>query len=119
MSVKESVSNKIVYGLDIGVASVGWAVMDETHIIDLGVRCFDKAETAKEGEPLNLTRRIARLARRRLRRRAWRLTKLAKLLKKEGLIASVEVLKQPPHKGFLTPNIWQLRVAALDKLFRC
>ena len=26
-----------VFGLDIGIASVGWAVLDERHIIDLGV----------------------------------------------------------------------------------
>ena len=115
MSVKESTSNRVVYGLDIGVASVGWAVIDEAHIIDLGVRCFDKAETAKEGEPLNLTRRTARLARRRLRRRAWRLTKLAKLLKRKNLIEDIAVMKSPPTKGFYTPNLWQLRVEALDK----
>ena len=71
-----------VFGLDIGIASVGWAVLDEQRIIDLGVRCFDKAETAKEGDPLNLTRRQARLLRRRLYRRAWRLTQLARLLRR-------------------------------------
>ena len=69
-------------GLDIGVASVGWCALGENHIIDLGVRTFDKAETAKEGYSLNLVRRTARLMRRRLRRRAWRLTKLARLLKR-------------------------------------
>ncbi|MDD5247693.1 MAG: hypothetical protein PHY45_01825 [Rhodocyclaceae bacterium] len=66
-------------GLDIGIASVGWCVLGESRIIDLGVRAFDKAETAKEGDSLNLVRRSARLMRRRLRRRAWRLTKLARL----------------------------------------
>lgn len=60
-------------GLDIGIASVGWCAFGETHILDLGVRAFDKAETAKEGESLNLARRSARLMRRRLFRRAWRL----------------------------------------------
>jgi CRISPR/Cas system Type II protein with McrA/HNH and RuvC-like nuclease domain len=73
-------------GLDIGIASVGWCVLGENRIIDLGVRCFDKAETAKEGDSLNLVRRSARLMRRRLRRRAWRLTKLARLLKRHGVI---------------------------------
>ena len=69
-------------GLDIGIASVGWCVLGKKRIIDLGVRCFDKAETAKEGDPLNLTRRQARLLRRRLYRRAWRLTQLARLFKR-------------------------------------
>ncbi len=105
----------LTIGLDIGIASVGWAVLGETRIIDLGVRCFDKAETADRGESLNLARRSARLLRRRLRRRAWRLTKLARLLKREGLIAEVSVLKQPPSSGFKTPDLWKLRTEALDR----
>ena len=107
---------QLTFGFDIGIASVGWAVLNETRIMDLGVRAFDKAETAKEGEPLNLARRMARLLRRRLRRRAWRLTKLARLLKKAELINDVNTLKQPPAKGFATPNLWQLRVEASDRL---
>ena len=106
---------ELTFGFDIGIASVGWAVLNEKRIVDLGVRAFDKAETAKEGESLNLTRRTARLLRRRLRRRAWRLTKLARLLKKTGLINDVNILKQPPVKGFVTPSLWQLRVEALDR----
>ncbi len=106
----------LTFGLDIGIASVGWAVLGENRIVDLGVRCFDKAETAKEGESLNLARRTARLMRRRLRRRAWRLTKLARLLKREGLIADTNLFKQPPAKGQQITSAWQLRVAGLDRL---
>lgn len=100
------------FGLDIGIASVGWAVISDNRIIDLGVRAFDKAETAKEGESLNLQRRTARLLRRRLWRRAWRLTKLSRLLKRHGLIESAELLKSQP--GF-TNSTWTLRVAGLDR----
>ncbi len=114
MQSKKNFGN-LTFGFDIGIASVGWAVLNDKRIVDLGVRCFDKAETAKEGESLNLGRRTARLMRRRLRRRAWRLTKLARLLKREGLIHDVNVLKQPPAKGFATPNVWQLRVDALNR----
>lgn len=45
-------------GLDIGIASIGWAVLgnDEdgtpNRIIDLGVRIFDKAEVENTGESL-------------------------------------------------------------------
>jgi CRISPR-associated endonuclease Csn1 len=99
-------------GLDIGIASVGWCVLGETHIIDLGVRAFDKAETAKEGESLNLARRSARLMRRRLFRRAWRLKKLARLLKGEGLIADTKLFK--PEQPF-SNSLWQLRVDGLDR----
>ena len=102
-----------VFGLDIGIASVGWAVMDAQRIVDLGVRCFDKAETAKEGDPLNLTRRQARLMRRRLYRRAWRLTQLARLLKREGLIADAKLFVQSPS---FTDSAWELRRQGLDRL---
>lgn len=101
-----------IFGLDIGIASVGWCVLGESRIIDLGVRCFDKAETAKEGDSLNLVRRMARLMRRRLRRRAWRLTKLARLLKREGLIDDAHLFqKQQPF----SESLWQLRVAGLSR----
>jgi CRISPR-associated endonuclease Csn1 len=99
-------------GLDIGIASVGWCVLGTERIIDLGVRAFDKAETAKEGDSLNLVRRTARLMRRRLRRRAWRLTKLARLLKHEGLIDDARLFQrgQAFHE-----SPWRLRVSALDR----
>lgn len=100
----------LVFGFDIGIASVGWCVLSDTRIVDLGVRCFDKAETDKDGEPLNLARRIARLMRRRLRRRAWRMTKLARLLKREGLIAHIDEVRSPAP---VSP--WRLRVEGLDR----
>lgn len=111
MAIKHEMG-PLTFGFDIGIASVGWAVLAETRIVDLGVRAFDKAETAKEGESLNLARRSARLMRRRLRRRAWRLTKLARLLKREGLI------DQTNKFHGLTATLvspWELRVEALDR----
>ena len=114
--MKYKLNEELSFGIDVGIASVGWAVIAKNRIINVGVRCFDKAEVAKTGESLNLARRSARLLRRRLRRRAWRLTKLARLLKREGLIADVNVLKQQPSKGFITPHLWSLRVEGLDRL---
>ena len=117
--------SQYVLGLDIGIASVGWAVLDELRIIDLGVRCFDKAETAKEGDPLNLIRRQARLLRRRLYRRAWRLTQLARLLKREGLITNAKLFAQSPTFSEPDPtdpkkqrlvSAWELRCQGLDRL---
>ncbi|OGT15264.1 MAG: type II CRISPR RNA-guided endonuclease Cas9 [Gallionellales bacterium RIFCSPHIGHO2_02_FULL_57_16] len=116
MTSKQENLGALTFGLDIGIASVGWAVLGENRIIDLGVRCFDKAETAKEGESLNLARRTARLLRRRLRRRAWRLTKLARLLKREGVIADANLFKLKIEKNAPVPkSAWQLRVDALDR----
>jgi CRISPR-associated endonuclease Csn1 len=102
----------LTFGFDIGMASVGWAVLNATQIVDLGVRCFDKAETAKEGESLNLTRRMARLTRNRLCQRAWRLTKIVRVLKKMELIADKETLYAPRPD---LDNPWVLRVNGLDR----
>ena len=115
--------NPYIFGLDIGIASVGWSVLDDKRIVNLGVRCFDKAETAKEGDPLNLTRRQSRLLRRRLYRRAWRLTKLARLLKREGLIDDARLFSKSPSfnetdstgKPFVA-GAWELRCEGLDRL---
>ncbi len=98
-------------GLDIGMASVGAALLASDHIIALHVRTFDKAETAKEGESLNKIRRDARLMRRRIRRRAFRLLRLRRLFKRIGLVHSHEtsVFALPES----TP--WQLRAEGLDR----
>lgn len=103
----------LTFGFDIGIASVGWAVLGPDRIVALGVRAFDKAETAKEGESLNKARRDARLMRRRLRRRAWRLTKLARLMKRHGLIDDVRLF-HPQHP--FASSLWRLRVEGLDRL---
>jgi len=120
MTSKRKISEPFSVGLDIGIASVGWAILAEDRVIDLGVRCFNKAETAEKGESLNLARRTARLTRRRLRRRAWRLTKLARLLKREGLIPDSEFFKKQtpitPTTGKEPINLWTLRVEALDRI---
>ena len=103
----------MTFGLDIGIASVGWAVLSNARIVALGVRAFDKAETPDKGESLNLARRSARLTRRRLRRRAWRLTKLGRVLKREGLITDAALFKAQPS---FTDSAWALRVEGLDRL---
>lgn len=101
-----------IFGLDIGIASVGWAVISDTRIIDLGVRCFERAETT-DGESLNAQRRIARLTRRRLFHRAWRLKQLGRLLKREGLIDDGRLFARSP--GF-ADSAWSLRSQGLDRL---
>lgn len=68
-------------GLDIGITSVGWAVinLDLNRIEDLGVRIFNAAEN-KDGSSLALPRRIARGRRRLLRRRVYRLKRVRRLI---------------------------------------
>lgn len=106
-------SQHLIFGLDIGIASVGWAVIASNHIVGLGVRAFDKAETSDKGESLNLARRAARLTRHRLFNRKWRLTKLARLFKRLGLINETDFFKKQP---VFKESSWQLRVEALNRL---
>jgi CRISPR-associated endonuclease Csn1 len=110
MGVKQEVSYTL--GLDIGIASVGWCLLGTNSIIALGVRTFDCAESEK-GESLNLTRREKRTARKRLRRRAYRLLRTRRLFKLEGLLSceDADVLC-----GERTETPWHLRVKGLDSL---
>ena len=102
-----------ILGLDIGIGSVGWALIEDgKRIIDLGVRTFSKAETAKEGKSLNLIRRESRLSRRRIYRRADRLKKLLNFLIQQGLISKKEDIHLNPN----SENPWFLRSTAVNNL---
>ena len=106
-------------GLDIGIASVGWAVLENNskdepvHIMDLGVRIFDTAEDPQTGDSLASPRRNARTMRRRLRRRRHRLDRIKQLLEREGLIRIDEFMKR--YESADLPDVYQLRCEALDR----
>lgn len=106
-------------GLDIGIASVGWAVVDLDYdenpmgIIRMGSRIFDAAENLMDGASLALPRREARSARRRLRRHRHRLERIKNLFVNEHLIT--EDALNNLFSGKLK-DIYQLRTEALDKL---
>ena len=109
-----------ILGLDIGIASVGWAMVEiddkenPVRLIDLGVRVFERAEVPKTGDSLAAARRLARSVRRLTRRRAHRLLRARRLLKHEGVLKPEDF----DENGFikLLPNTpWQLRAAALDR----
>jgi len=116
----KEISRQYVLGLDIGIASTGWAVLNSDDgstvdgIIDLGVRTFERGETAKEGESLNLARRLARGTRRRLRRRAHRMLRLKRLLLREGMIKHDQLDTSGNIKFSADP--WRLRSDGLDRL---
>ncbi len=107
-------------GLDIGITSVGWAVLENDvkgepkRIADLGVRIFDKAENPKDGSALAAPRRNARGARRRLRRRQHRLERVKQLFEREGLIRTEDFIKRYQSKNL--PDVYQLRYEALDRV---
>lgn len=105
-------------GLDIGIASVGWAVVElnreerPVRIIKMGSRIFDAAEQPKTGEPLAAPRRIARSMRRRLRRHRHRLDRIKHLLIEDQIISQDEL--DNLYIGQLD-DIYALRTKALDK----
>lgn len=74
---------KLVLGLDMGITSVGWGIIDKDsgEIVDKGVRIF-KEGTAEE----NAKRRDKRSSRRLKRRKQQRIIELKRLLKKEGIL---------------------------------
>ena len=109
-----------ILGLDIGIASVGWAMIEideeenPIRLINLGVRIFERAEVPKTGDSLAMTRRLARSVRRLTRRRAHRLLRTRRLLKREGVLQAADFDENGLIKSL--PNTpWQLRAAALDR----
>ena len=83
---------KYVLGLDIGISSVGWALVniDESgnpvKIKDVGVRIFTPGENVKTGESKAEARRLKRGTRRVIRRRTFRLDCIRMLLSNYGFL---------------------------------
>lgn len=89
-------NNKKYYlGLDLGISSVGWAVMtkdeDDYYIDDFGVRLFDCAESPKDGTTNAEERRKFRSVRRLNRRRKQRINELKNFLEKNQIISKSEI----------------------------
>jgi CRISPR-associated endonuclease Csn1 len=104
-----------IFGIDGGIASIGWAVLDieddAATIVAAGVRMFDAPETDKERTPTNAVRRLHRGQRRVIRRRRQRMAALRAMFQQYGLLADADrdALKRPG----LDP--WQLRAEALER----
>lgn len=107
-------------GLDIGVASVGWAVLENDnqgepcHIADLGVRIFDAAEDPQTGASLAAPRREARSARRRIRRRRHRKERIKNLLIREGVVTQEELDSLFVNSGY-EEDVYTLRWQGLER----
>jgi hypothetical protein len=102
-----------VLGLYIGIATLGWALLDqtETAVRAAGVWTFDAPETPKEGVPKTAVRRLHRGQRRVISRRRQRMNAVRALFAEAGLLpnAAPGALKMPG----LDP--WRLRVEGLDR----
>jgi CRISPR-associated endonuclease Csn1 len=105
-----------ILGLDCGIASIGWAVLEIGdkigRIIAAGTRMFDTPETDKERRPKSELRRMYRGQRRVIRRRRQRMNAVRKLLHTHGLLtsASNEAL------AFTDTDPWTMRAMAHERL---
>lgn len=110
-----------VLGFDIGVASIGWALVEDSVLKDCGVRIFTKAENPKDGSSLALPRREARSVRRRLARRKARLNELKRLvaaefgLNLEDFLANAGELPRAYSTSSETKSPYELRFEALNR----
>lgn len=109
----------ITLGLDLGPNSIGWALTEEEgsghgRIVDLGVRIFPEGvenfDTKKE-KPRNEERRLARMMRRQVRRRADRKRKLRQTLIDQGLFPA----DAQAQRDLYDLNPYALRAKALDE----
>ena len=80
-------------GLDIGIGSIGWAILnlDKIRIEDFGVRLFDTGEDQRQKERYSQQRRRYRGIRRLYRRRSHRKQRLKNYLELIGLIKGTEL----------------------------
>lgn len=108
-------------GLDIGISSVGWAVLqndingEPNKIINLGSRIFDKAEQPKTGASLALPRREARSSRRRLRRHRHRLERIKHLFERAGIMSAEDIQSMYTNPSF-EKSVYELRAEGLNEL---
>lgn len=110
---------KRILGLDLGVSSIGWALIkeetDATSIVALGSRIvpYKKGESQKfskgVGESRNSIRTKARTARKGYDRYQLRRKYLVNILKENGMMPSEELKKLPKMQ------LWELRSKAVNE----
>lgn len=114
--------SQLILGLDLGVTSVGWALLrqfmsDEVgvEIVATGVRIFPATIEDKTAAPKNLKRRTARGARRVLRRKKQRRQTIKGLLTASGLLPEINANRAAAFEQLGDP--YELRAkGALERL---
>lgn len=112
---------KYSIGLDIGITSIGYAVMllddddQPCRIMKMGSRIFDAAENSKDGSSLAAPRRENRGMRRRLRRKRFRKERIKSLIEQSGIM-NVEEIDNMYQTTVKQPDIYEIRCRALDSL---
>ncbi len=98
-------------GLDIGAASIGWAMINDSEILHIGTRVFPEGLDAQSREPKNRKRREKRLLRRQIARKAMR---------RNATLQAFQILGWLPTNPAELEAIWHenpyaLRKKALDE----
>jgi len=98
-------------GLDIGAASIGWAMTTDNDLSCIGSRLFPEGLEAKSREPKNRKRREKRLVRRQIARKAMR---------RQTTLQAFQILGWLPNDTAELEKIWHeepyaLRKKALDE----
>lgn len=124
-------SLRYTLGLDIGIASVGWAVLKNDingvpiKIEDLGAVAFSAAEptgkvqkkksNSKTPAPtLASNLRKIRCPRRTIRRKRHRKDRIKQLIQQNGIMTRVEMAEMFEHSQFEI-SVYELRVQALER----
>ena len=128
---------KRILGLDLGISSIGWGLIDfddeefineeindngeseifakQGKIIDCGVRIFDPCENTKDKSPSALPRRTARLNRRRLARKSYRCRKIREMCESAFNITLSDDVFKNKAKNENFKDVWVLRKEALER----
>ena len=106
----------LVIGLDVGIASCGWAVLnrDGQKIHSMGAHCFDPSEEPKTRELKNAKRRSMRGQRRVVRRRQQRMRLVREAIRNHGLLDDPSPAHFQKLKG-AAPNPWHARAEGLTR----
>lgn len=105
----------IVFSLDLGTTSVGWAVTTRQSIISSGVRIFPEGMDRTKGEKsLNQERSLARGIRRQGYRRVRRKRRVEHALQEAGLLPDDPNLRDALY-NHPSHNPYELRARALDE----
>ena len=115
-----------ILGLDIGIASVGWAVINydkedatQNTIIKSGVRIFTQAEHPKDGSSLAMPRRLARGARRTLKRKRQRMKAIKRLFMNSLSLSHKDLFVGEIDETIYGKqgrlDVWELRAEAVKR----
>ena len=118
LASEEEIKPGLVLGLDVGISSCGWAVVDleAKKIVAMGSRCFDAPEDPQKKTLYNAVRRTKRGMRRVTYRRRGRMKQVRRLIRESGMLddPSPDFFRSL-EKDKQGPDPWLARVQGLTQ----